>query len=301
MHSPKKNTLLKLFISVLIVFTLSLKLMDHFFLKCNKGFTIWQLYSNHNEYRDWDAETNTNLPLIEIENIFNQPFTYLGKGHQSIVFESADRNYVLKLSLLHSDLRRLGWLKHPLSRITNARDPIESENKQTFIATKQSHAFAFSSLKSASGILVLHMDKSVNFPFTALLTDPLGHTYSIPLKDTFFLLQRKGTLVFPTIQNFLDKKEMGLAKEAIDNLISFIYFRSLNGIKDDDPVIKKNYGFYGTEAFQLDTGKIRQEPMLKNRVSAKEETIAITKPLESWLTETSSELLSHYQNTINRL
>ncbi|NDE83032.1 MAG: hypothetical protein EB051_05420 [Chlamydiia bacterium] len=301
MHSPKKNTPLKLFISVLIIFTFSLKFLDHFFLKSNKGFTIWQLYSNHNEYTDWNAQTNTNLSLIEIEKIFKRPFTYLGKGHQSIVFESADHNYVLKLSLLHSDLRRLGWLKRPLSQITNARDPIKSRNKQTFIETKQSHAFAFSSLKSASGILVLHMDKSRNFPFTALLTDPLGHTYSIPLKDTFFLLQKKGTLVFPTIQNFLDKKEMDLAKEAIDNLINLIYFRSLNGIKDDDPVIKKNYGFYGTEAFQLDTGKIRQEPMLSNRVSAKEETVSITKPLESWLAETSSELLSYYQNTIKRL
>lgn len=301
MHTPKKDISLQLFLSVLILFTFSLKFIDHFFLKSNKGFTIWQLYSNHTEYIHWDAQTNTTLSLIELEKIFSHPFTYLGKGHQSIVFESADHDYVLKVSLLHSDLRRLGWLKRPLSRITHQRDLIESKNKQNFMETKQSHAFAFSSLKSASGILVLHMDKSLNFPFTALLTDPLGHTYSIPLKDTFFLLQKKGTLVLPTIQNLLDKKEMGLAKEAIDNLISLIYIRSLNGIKDDDPVIKKNYGFYGTEAFQLDTGKLRKEPMLESPTAAKKETITLTEPLESWLATTSTELLSHYRNTINRL
>ncbi|MCX6988487.1 MAG: hypothetical protein NTZ52_03140 [Chlamydiae bacterium] len=301
MGPTRRNTTLHFFVITLAVFTIVLTWTDHFFFKHNKGFSIWHLYSRSKEYSIWDQEMDTKLPLSTLKGIFAEPFTYLGRGHQSIVFESADHEYVLKLCSIHSHLRAFGWLKHPLSRMTTKRKVIEARNITKLTETKKSHAFAFSALESGSGIVLIHMNKSENFPLNAVVRDPLGYTYTLPLKETFFLLQKKGTLIFPTLQHFLHAGQISQAKAAIENLLTFIHDRSLKGIKDDDPVLEKNYGFYGTTPFQLDTGRLRQDETLTNKGLAKKETIAITEALESWLTHISPELLAHYRETLDRL
>ncbi|MEI8329588.1 MAG: hypothetical protein WCG14_06290 [Chlamydiia bacterium] len=301
MGPTRTNTTLPFFLITLAIFAIVLTWTDHFFFKHNKGFSIWHLYSSSKQYSSWDQETDTKLPLPALKGIFAEPFTYLGRGHQSIVFESADHEYVLKLCSIHSDLRPFGWLKRPLSRMTTKRKVIESRNITNLTETKKSHSFAFSSLESGSGIMLIHMNKSENFPLNVVLIDPLGYTYTLPLKETFFLLQKKGTLIFPTLQHFLHAGQISQAKAAIENLLTFIHDRSLKGIKDDDPVLEKNYGFYGTTPFQLDTGRLRPDETLTNKALAKKETVTITEGLQSWLTQTSPELLAHYRAALDRL
>lgn len=288
-------------LSGLILLTIAFVSMNRFFLRHNKGFCIGQIYSTQPIDGAWDPSSYSSVSLEELEDILTQSYSYLEKGHQSVVFESEDKNYVLKFYRFPSHMRVAGWMARPVTRFTDKRKAIRNYDENKFVETKKSHILAFKSLREESGLIAVHMNKSENCPYTVNIKDPLNHPYQVALKDTFFVVQKKGQLIFPTLAELIREGKVTEAQSIINNTTSFVLTRSLKGIKDEDPILEKNYGLLGSHLFQLDTGRLKISPSIKNIEDAKNEALTITEPLKNWLSSVSPDLLEHYLNNIEKI
>lgn len=275
--------------------------MNRFFLRHNKGFCIGQIYSSQPVKGSWDAKSSSIASSEELKEIFSQPFSYLGKGHQSVVFESEDKKYVLKFYKFPSHMKTGGWMAEPLSRFTDKRKAIRCYNENKFIETKASHLLAFTDFQEESGLIAVQMNKTNNCPYIVSLKDPLLHPYQVALKDTFFVLQKKGELIFPTLTTLVKEGKIDEVKAIIDNVLSFVIQRSFKGIKDEDAILEKNYGLLRSHLFQLDTGRLKINSSMKNQEDAKNEALKVTEPLKNWLSNVSPELLQYYLSSVEKI
>jgi len=298
--TSSKKTIIWL-LSGLIIFTISLVITNRFFLQHNKGFCIGQIYSTQPIDGSWDPSSSSSVSTLELQDILTQSYSYLEKGHQSVVFESEDKNYVLKFYRFPSHMRVTGWMSRPLTRFTDKRKAIRNYDENKFVETKKSHLLAFDALRQESGLIAVHMSKSENCPYTVHIKDALNHPYQVALKDTFFVLQRKGQLIFPTLSELIKQGRISEAQSIIDNTISFVLMRSSKGIKDEDPILEKNYGLLGSYLFQLDTGRLKISSSIKKPEDAKSEALTITEPLKNWLSIVSPDLLQYYLNTTEKI
>lgn len=298
--TSKKPSILA-FCGLILLLGASLALTDRYFLRQNKGFCQWQIYSRETTRKLWDEKTFSSVSSDDLQTIFKRPFTYLSKGHQSVAFESSDGQYVLKFYRFPTHMRPLGWMYRPISRFSQKRMAIWEYNKAKFSETRESHLLAFSEFGKESGLIAIHMDKSFNCPYIAQIKDPLGMGYEVLLKDTYFLVQRKGSLFFPTLDAYVKAGKISEAQEVIYNTISFIMERSKKRIKDEDAILEKNYGLVGTHLFQLDTGRLHRESSLSNFQIAKNDAVIITEPLKNWLQAVSPELLQYYQDILEKI
>ncbi len=165
-------------------------------------------------------------------------FYYLGKGHQSFVFESEDKTQVLKFYRYPSHLRAfsLKFRKHPkeLYNIQKLKDSLES------------YELAFSELREDCGLLDCPSIKTVT------LIDKSGNKYAISLELTTYFIQKKAEKIFPL---------KGNRNEVLSSLIDLIRRRTEKGIVDLDPVLRKNYGIVDGKVILIDIGRLKKQPV----------------------------------------
>ena len=262
--------------------------------KKNDGFSINQIYSNHKDKQNWQHEINTNISEDELSSIFSKNFFYLGKGHQSIVFENKEDHVVVKFYKFPSEMRELSFFSHPLSQFSKRRQTIFKYNLSKYHNTIESHRLAFSCYAKESGMLAAQLSKSTDCPYTITIIDRVGNKYFVSLKDTHFILQKKGSRFFDKLNFLLSNGKEDDIKKVIKNTFTFIHQRFLQGIIDDDPVISKNFGLYDLRPFQLDTGRLRQSPRSISSQEAKQETLKITAALEEWIHKNCPQLINYY-------
>ena len=279
----------------------SFSLLDRHFTRNNKGFCVWQIYSHQPQNTSWDERGSSSLATQELQQVFSQGFSYLGHGHQSLAFECNDGQFVLKFYRFPGEMRVNGWMVRPITRFKNKRRAIQKYDENKFIQTKLSHALSYDCFKEESALLAIHLEKSLNCPYVVTLTDHLHAQYTVPLKDTCFILQKKGELFFPTLDKLFKEERIPELKEMIHNVLTFIVQRSLKGLKDDDAVLQKNYGLLGTKLFQLDTGRLKKNFSLMKLSAAKEEARIIVEPLRNRLQALSPELLQYYNDTLEEI
>ncbi len=169
------------------------------------------------------------LPAQKLEaaypDIAGQIFTYLGKGKQCFVFASADGQTVLKL------VRKT-------KRLAEER---------------VSYCLAFEELKAETGLIALHLEKTA--PIEATLIDKLNIAHKVDLGGLEFMVQKRATLVFPTLTALMEKGDVAGAKLAVKKLVQLLEARRAKGIADRDPNVSKNFGFVGSEPIQIDVGR----------------------------------------------
>lgn len=105
MNLSRRNKFLTL-LGLFCIWIACLGLLDHKFLIGNKKFSICHIYSDLPYKKSWEVKA----PLSE--EIVQQPFFYLGRGHQTYAFVSQDNRYVMKFYRFPSHLRPFGWMNH---------------------------------------------------------------------------------------------------------------------------------------------------------------------------------------------
>ena len=198
-------------------------------------------------------------------------------------------------------MRINGWMVRPITRFKNKRRAIQKYDQNKFLETKLSHSLAYNCFKEESALLAIHLEKSLNCPYRVTITDHLNVNYTVPLKETCFILQKKGDLLFPTIEKLINEEKISDVEEIIDNIFTFIIQRSMSGLQDDDAILEKNYGLLGTKLFQLDTGRLKKSISIADRASAKEEVRIITEPLRNKLQTLSPKILQHYNRILEEI
>lgn len=270
----------------LCCFLFFVSLLERQLFKANHGFSLHVIEAPFPALSD-------PIPSVSFPaKLFQQPFHYLGKGAQSFVFESEDKQTVLKFYRFPSQLRRFPWARSPIHYLF-------SPSHRQLSAAKAKLAFhsfylAAQPLVNETGALYVHLQPTHDLRQKAHLIDRLGTHYQLPLDSVVFVLQKKG---IPFLAQF--KKELALhniaqCKKMLDGLIHLIRARCAHNISDLDNMANDNYGWLEDHAIHLDIGRFQEKALLSDPLHTQEEILRITHPLTVYLSKVAPELYTYF-------
>lgn len=219
---------------------------------------------------EWEAAP---LPVDQEKKIFSQPFTYLGKGRQSYVFESQDGRYVLKLFRLGRSKIMYGReivriLRRTLGLKVRDEKPFEERMAAIFSSCKQ----IFERGAHLSQLIWIHLNPKEGTMPQILLRDRLGRKMWVDPEKDRFIVQRKGEVFFRRLKAERDREPMIKAYlHLLDQLAG-------KGLSITDPTMGRNFGYLNGKAFLLDVGSVVYNP--KEAESTKAH---FTSRLEHWI------------------
>jgi hypothetical protein len=279
---------LKTVILLLVVFVA----VERFCHKQTRGFAMQKILSHLSD--DEEAFPVSDEDYAHIDALLVEPFTFLHSGGQCYAFISQDGTTVLKVFKQH----HLRWWRilHTLP-LPGFCEPLRARQMQKMKHYSplflESCSIAYRDFKDQSGLIYLHLNKTRHFNRKATLIDPLGIAHTLDLDNTQFALQKKAQLCFPKFRQLLQEGNLGDAKACIDSLFALIREKERKGIKDRDPHIRKNIGFIGNQAVEIDIGSFTKAAP----GSIHSEWTKITRRLHTYLTKHNAEL-SLYLNSL---
>ncbi len=166
----------------------------------------------------------------EVAKQLRQPFFYLGQGTQCFVFESLDRQVVIKL------------FRRQSKKIVMHRTALACQ-------------LAFERVPAQTGLLYLHLSKTDNLLPCVMVQDRIRRGHHLPLDRYAFILQKKAELFRPA---FFEARQKGVAIPLIESYLQLAWIRSHQGICNPDITLSRNVGFIGGQAVEIDFGSYRQ-------------------------------------------
>lgn len=259
--------------------------LDRKLLKANHGFCLHVIEA--------PIPSFPNPSLSFPQELFNQPFHYLGKGAQSFVFESEDKKTVLKFYRFPSHLRRFPWTHHPFGYLfSTSRKNIKEHNLKRLELSFHSFFLAADPLVDETGVLYVHLQPTTTLEQKVHLIDKLGYHYEIPLDPIAFVVQKRGESFLPRFKKELKAGNQEICKQMLNSLIHVIGQRSKHHITDLDNMDNDNYGWLENKAIHLDIGRFQE----KESINVKEEILRVSHPLVRYLSEASPELLNYFES-----
>jgi hypothetical protein len=255
-----------------------------------EGFRLAKI--QHNMLVDHPV-VQTNEEEKALLNIFLQKkFTFLGRGLQSFAFASEDGEYVLKIfnNRYQRKICFFSLLSHaPL--IDHWAKDRATYYQGKLAKTFHSYQIAFSEMKDQTGLVFVHLHPTSDIPQKLTLIDKLNISHSIDPNQTGFLIQKRASLVYPTLKEYINKNDFEGAKQAISSLIDLFFWKWHHDILDNDPLIRTNYGFIDGKAIQIDVGPLSKQTTFTDMEQHRQEILRITSSLKFWLNENCPELI----------
>jgi hypothetical protein len=257
--------------------------VGHLCNKKTKGFSLYKIAPNSLTEAGPEAP-----PLAELD----QPYFFLGRGGQSFAFVSADGKTVIKF-FKHHQMYLLEWAKHlPLPSFLNPlREKILKKHRHRSWQLFDSCKIADTEFKKETGLIYLHLHKTTHFHHPLTLVDPLGISHQIDLNTTPFALQTRAEPAHATLKRLLKESKMEEARACIDSLIDLIAHRFEKQIADRDPNIRRNIGFVGCQAIEIDLGSYSKAS--QHTRSLQEELVQKTQKFHTWLLHNNPSLAAY--------
>lgn len=230
----------------------------------------------------------------EIDAILSQSFTFLDSGGQCYAFVSQDGKTILKL-FKHHHIRMWNFLNritfpHLLHASIQALLEKKIHQSPQFF---ESCTIAYKHFKERSALIYLHLNKTRYFKKKLSIIDKLGITHLIDLDTTDFALQKRVELSHYKFKTLIQNHDLDSAKACIDSTIALIIERCQKGIVDRDPNMRRNIGFLGTKAVEIDLGSFTQIRPMNEPDFYQEEVRLRTQKFYRWLYK-HDEILAHY-------
>jgi hypothetical protein len=238
----------------------------------------------------------------ELSTLFDQPFHYLAKGAQSYVFASADGQTVIKFFRLYH-LTPPVWLtslSFPLPLMPFKLHKMLGK-QQELDTDFQSYKIAYEQMKEETGLVYVHLNKTQQLKKHLTIYDKIHIAHQLDLDQMEFLVQKRATLVYPSIEHLMETEGLNSAKEAISALVKLLLHRCEKGIFDKDPDLNTNFGFLDKSPVQIDIGRFRMQQEQKNREVYRDEIIRITDNFRQWLDSRYPPLAEHLINEIQQI
>lgn len=228
--------------------------------KVNKNFSIENITLKRWAVCNKTPHNSTEERQIA-EQILNQPYTYLGKGRQSFVFESQDGKYVLKfIKCQRINVTRL-YETFPLPAYLHHKRLATLEERQKRLKSMfTSMSLAKAPLKDLCGVLYVHIQPENDLQKTVELIDRLGFSHHVAINSVPFILQQKAQKVMPTLKKLLAKKDYKGLICRLDQLIDLFVERASRGIINPDKglLTRNNIGFLDDRAVYIDLGTFQR-------------------------------------------
>jgi len=242
-------------------------------------------------HSQWETARLNEQESQEVKRALSQPFRYLNGGGQCMTFASLDDEYVIKFFKQRKfaiptwiEQFPLPFLIEPLRKKKERKR--EERREEVFSAFIDS----FNHLSKETSLLYVHLNPTNHLQVKLEISDKDGKEYRLELDKLQFVVQRKAELASRVIDRLVGSGQIEEAKRAIDQLIALQLTISEKGFRNRDPNFRHNYGFIGTEAILIDTGKI----VPRDEKSDLDRPI-ITSHLERYLKEHHPQLLLYFE------
>jgi hypothetical protein len=183
------------------------------------------------------------------------------------------------------------WLRAlPLEKKRNRQISRKAAREQCVL---ESARLAMEELKDATALIAMNFspkktqeklpNKSVR------IIDKAGRSFQIPLRTTYFILQRKKQLFRDVIEEAAAREGLVGVEKVLDDLFANILERTKKGILNRDGSFLRNYGFDEKGAYQTDVGsfyKVTNEPM--QAVYLRSMALSV-KPIRRWMKKNHPE------------
>lgn len=240
---------------------------------------------------------NTEQEIIDARHILDQPFTYLGKGRQSFIFESQDGKYVLK------------FIKCQRINVTNFYETVSlprflDKKRTANIYEKRdrlkrlftSMSIAKNPLQEQTGVLFLHIEPVQEIQKTVRLIDKLGFSHTVDIDTVPFILQKKAQKVMPVLKKLLSKKRIVELNNRLNQLIDLFVKRASLGIVNPDASVFRhdNIGFVQDRAIYIDLGTFKRSKKSLSRKLLQHDLNKL-RPIAKWLKKRDKALGADFE------
>ncbi|MBY0529954.1 MAG: hypothetical protein K2P51_07160 [Rhabdochlamydiaceae bacterium] len=267
----------------LLLFFLCFFVIDRFCHRQTGGFALTKIHSDRPFNPEWEVAPPTPAEEAEIERALSQPYRFFSYGGQSYVFLSEDGKTVLKF-FKHHHMRPI---------------PLFREDKLPSFFTSCTLAYRY--FKERTALLALHLNKTTHLNKTVTLIDKLNIAHQIDLDRVDFALQRRAELPYRRFLRLKKEKNLEAAEKSLHSLLELIALRCQKGIYDRDPNIRRNCGFLGDNAIELDLGSYTYDPLVATPAATREILVAQTRKLKHWIQKSYPELLPYFEMQLSAM
>lgn len=255
-----------------------------------QGFRLTKIRNNLSSEMDTVDHAQ---PECALNEALKQKFYYFNRGLQSFVFLSEDGHYILKIfnNRYQRKIAYFGFLSH-FPFIKSWAQEKALYNRQKLARTFTSYQIATEELKTETGILYSHLNKSRSLPSSLTLIDRLHIAHEIDPNQFGFIVQKKAEMAYPTLLRLIRLNDLNEAKRRLTSLLQLLIRRCQKGIRDNDPLIRTNFGFLNNQAIEVDVGPFSKDPTFCRPEVYGPEIRHIAQSLKNWLNEQSPELAS---------
>ncbi len=294
---------LKRFFSLFFLFAfLCLIVKGWYFLQ--KGFRITKVAPTYSVLSGWEEEEDffqkktegvyylsEELSLEDLYKLFEEGFTFLGKGQQCFVFLSKDKQYALKFIRLDKFQQkpwfytRLSWGK-----------ALAQKRKKALEKIKESLLLVREEMVEEQEVACIHFGKTHNFPTQTFLIDSLGREKRIFLNNTYFVLQKKAEL----LADILPKASKEQIREISVALLDAVIQRAQKKIRNKNRHSLHNMGFFKGKALEIDLAEFFKRPQADASFLYKETSKSL-REYETFLQENHPEEYQFFQDRLRRI
>ncbi|MBN2479933.1 MAG: hypothetical protein JXA94_06870 [Parachlamydiales bacterium] len=275
----------------IILFCLFLGILTKSWHLITDGFRLDKIKSE-DVFEDFNISQND---PSKYEQIFNQKFSYLSKGCQTYVFESEDKNYVLKF-VRYKRYKPPFWLRFSLF---NKKNQIRKFYKSKLLKNSlYSYKASINELKNETQVLYVHLNKTNNLK-KVLIQDRLKKTYFIDLNEYGFILQKKAIPFEKILLSNINDEIMlqKLIKSFYETTVS-IYKKGYN---NDDYNCIKNSGYIDGKVIHMDIGSFLKKQNLKSSKEFEKELLTFSKYFKKWANKHASFMLPYIDQEIRNV
>lgn len=288
---------MRLFV-VFVIFCSALYGLGRLYDRWTGGFSI----SNITYEKPFDPRWDLPLDATFVAEILNQPYHYLGKGHQSFVFESADGKYVIKFLKCHLVTIKpwLAWLPLFGSLETWRSERVNAKQKR-LDAIFTGWKIGCELLPEDTGIIAVHMNTTESLQKHLFVTNKAGWGYTVDLDKTAFLVQHKVDMLVPTIENYLSMEKQDKVEGILTSLLKLYQHMCSIGVSDTDPQIMRNTGVSFDRPILIDVGRLKLDSRVKEGPACINEIQVKTRIFFHWLHAHYPILANYFESQISAL
>jgi hypothetical protein len=275
--------------------------LHSFCLRQTHGFRPYLILSNLPNEPRWEVPPLTEEKQKNINQLLDQPFTFLGSGGWCFAFLGQDQKTVLKF-YKHSHLIPSSIFKEfSFKKLFLQSDPWPQNHPYFQEFNFKSCMLLYTQAKERSGILYVHLNKTQGKHKPVTLIDNIGIHHTIDLDQTEFVVQKRADLLFPHLQRLSKQKKIDEAKQCIDDFLNCLLTFCKRGIRDYDRSLRNNFGFTDEGAVTLDLSSFGPDETIKNPGNYKKEIINKTQRLSRFLRKYHPDLYSHSEQRLSEI
>ena len=228
----------------------------------------------------------------EIERALLQQYQFLSEGRQSYVFVSRDGKHVLKF-FKHA-YYALPWYTSLLPETWRQKEIKKRSDRKRYYASGYPLAGAF--FQERTELLLVHLGKTDTALPKIKLKGRYPKTYEIDLNTTPFVLQKKGELLYPSLQRLYEREGIQGVENGVLQFLTLIFERLEKNILDKDHHIAGNFGMCEGKVIDLDPGRYVYTPDLTLEEWDRE-WVGSTYKLRKWIGQNFPEALPYFDET----